>query len=314
MKVYWSIDELPETPLEPVATLGNMDGVHRGHQVILSRLVEEGARTGSPTMVVTFQPHTRKVLKPQDDFRPLMTTVEKLRRLYELGVDHVLVLPFGEGVSDMTAAEFVEEILWEPLRVRSMFVGPDCAFGRDRAGDLRFLASEGRRLGFHVGQVDPLLAGRARISSSFVRSAVAAGDLETANRFLGRDHVITGTVLRGFRVGRELGFPTANIRDEGICLPPHGVYVGMATLQDDTQHGCMLNIGMRPTFGGQSLTIEAHLFNWDGNIYGQELRVSLRHRLRSEIAFPDADALKAQLRRDALEARKLLGIKKAGKE
>ncbi|MFO0749378.1 MAG: riboflavin biosynthesis protein RibF [Myxococcota bacterium] len=314
MKVYWSTDELPDPPLEPIATLGNMDGVHRGHQTILSRLAEEGERTQSPTMVVTFQPHTRKVLKPQDDFRPLMTTVEKMRRFYELGVQHVLVLPFAEGVSEMTASEFVEEILWEPLRVRSMFVGPDCAFGRDRVGDLRFLSSEGRRLGFHVGQVDPLVSGRTRISSSIVREAIAHGDLETANKMLGRDHVITGTVLRGFRMGRELGFPTANIRDEGICLPPHGVYVGMATLQDDSQHGCMLNIGMRPTFQGESLSIEAHLFNWEGNIYGQELRVSLRARLRSEIAFPNADALKAQLRRDAVEARKILGIKKADRE
>lgn len=314
MKVYWSTDELPETPIEPIATLGNMDGVHRGHQVILARLVQEAERTGSETMVVTFQPHTRKVLKPTEEFRPLMTTLEKLRRFYELGINHVLVLPFGEGISEMTAAEFVEEVLWDPMKVRSMFVGPDCMFGRDRIGDLRFLGSEGRRLGFHVGQIDPLGIGKMRISSSLVREAVKHGDLEGANRMLGRDHIISGTVLRGFRMGRELGFPTANIRDEGICLPPHGVYVGTATLQDDSKHGCMLNIGMRPTFQGQTLSIEAHLFNWEGNIYGHELRVGLRQRLRNEIAFPDAEALKAQLRRDAVDARKILGIKKAGKD
>jgi len=314
MKVYWKIDELPEEPIEPVATMGNLDGVHRGHQVILSRLVTEGQRLGAPTMVVTFQPHTRKIIRPQEPFRPLTTTVEKLRRLYELGIDHVLVLPFGEGVSEMSAAEFVEEILWEPLRVRSMFVGADCAFGRDRVGDFRFLSSEGRRLGFHAGLIDPLTLGSARISSSMARDVIAHGDLELANRLLGRDHVISGTVLRGFRLGRELGFPTANIRDEGICLPPNGVYAGWAMLEDDSKHGCMINIGMRPTFGGTALSIEAHLFNWEGNIYGQELRVSLRSRLRSEVAFTDAEALKNQLRRDAVEARKLLGIKKAGKD
>lgn len=310
MKVYFGIDQLPETPLEPIATLGNLDGVHRGHQVILSQLTQEAERIGTTTMVIIFQPHTRRVLRPDDDFRALMTTTEKLRRLYEQGIQHVLVLPFGEGIADMTASEFVEEILWEPLRVRSMFVGPDCAFGKDRVGDFRFLTSEGRRLGFHVGLVDPLVIGYHRVSSSQIRDAVSRGDLESANRLLGRDHIISGTVMRGFRRGRELGFPTANIQDEKLCLPPNGVYVGWAMLEDGTKHGTMLNIGMRPTFGGESLSIEAHLFNYQGDLYGQELRVALRARLRNEVAFSDVEALKNQLRRDAVEAKKLLGIKK----
>jgi len=309
MNVYFGIDKLPETPIEPIATLGNLDGVHRGHQVILSNLVQNAERMGAPTMVVTFAPHTRKVIKPNEDFRPLMTTLEKLRRFGEQGIDHVLVLPFAEGVSEMTAAEFVEEILWEPLRVRSMYVGPDCAFGKDRVGDARYLTSEGRRLGFHVGLVDPLIVNGRRVSSSAIRHSIAAGDLELANKLLGRDHVISGTVMRGFRMGRELGFPTANINDEGICLPPNGVYVGWAICEDGQKYGTMLNIGMRPTFGGEKLTIEAHLFNFDGNIYGQELRVMLRARLRNETAFADVEALKNQIRRDAVEAKKILGIK-----
>lgn len=311
MDVYFGIDKLPETPIEPVATLGNLDGVHRGHQVILSHLVQYASRTGSPTMVVTFEPHTRKVIKPDDDFRPLMTTLEKLRRLSEHGIDHVLVLPFASGISEMSAAEFVEEVLWEPLRVRTMYVGDDCAFGKDRIGDARYLSSEGRRLGFHVGLVDALAVAGGRVSSSRIRAALAKGNLEVANRLLGRDHVVSGTVMRGFRKGRELGFPTANIHDEGITLPPNGVYVGWAMCEDGSKHGAMVNIGIRPTFGGESLQIEAYLFNFDGNLYGQELRVALRQRIRSEIAFGDAEALKNQLRRDAAEARKLLGIKSA---
>lgn len=311
MQVYFGIDKLPETPIEPIATLGNLDGVHRGHQVILSHLVQNAERVGAPTMVVTFEPHTRRVIKPTQEFRPLMTTVEKLRRFNEQGIDHVLVLPFAEGIAEMTAAEFVEEVLWDPLRVRTMYVGHDCAFGKDRVGDARYLTSEGRRLGFHVGLVDPLVVNGRRVSSSLIRDAVAGGDLELANRYLGRDHIISGTVLRGFRMGRELGFPTANIKDEMICLPPNGVYAGWAVLEDGTKHATMLNIGVRPTFGGETLSIEAHLFNFDGNLYGQELRVQLRSRLRSEVAFPDVEALKAQLRRDAAEARKLLGVKLA---
>ncbi len=310
MKVYFSIDELPESPIEPIATLGNLDGVHRGHQVILSQLVQEGRRVGAPTMVICFQPHTRKVLKSGEDFRPLMTTTEKLRRFYEQGIEHALVLPFADGISEMTATEFVEEILWEPLRVRSMFVGADCAFGKDRVGDFRFLSSEGRRLGFHVGLVDPLLAAHKKVSSSAIRAAISSGDLELAHRFLGRDHVISGTVQRGFRRGREIGFPTANIADEGLTLPPNGVYVGWAILEDGQKLGTMLNIGVRPTFGGESLSIEAHIFGFDGNLYGKELRVALRAKLRNEVAFGDVEALKNQLRRDAVEAKKILGIKK----
>jgi len=314
MNIYWSTDELPETPLEPVATLGNLDGVHRGHQVILSTLVQEAQRLGAPTLVITFDPHTRKVLRPAGGFRPLMATIEKLRRCAEFGIEHVLVLPFAEGVSEMTAQEFVDEILWEPLHVRSMFVGPDAQFGKDRVGDSRFLSFVGRRLGFHVGVVEPLMIGRERASSTLARHAIANGDLEKANLILGRDHVISGTVLRGFRLGREIGFPTANIRDEGIVLPPNGVYAAWAFLEDGSRFGCMLNIGVRPTFGGEKLSIEAHLFNFDGNLYGKDLRVSLRSRLRSEVAFPNVDALKMQLRRDAAEARKSLGIKRAGKD
>jgi riboflavin kinase/FMN adenylyltransferase len=312
MKIHWSTNDLPDPPLEPVLTLGNLDGVHRGHQVLLGTVVQEARRLGVPSMVVTFEPHTRKVIRPQEPFRPLMTTLEKLRRLLELGIDHVLVLPFAEGVMDMTAAEFIEEILWEPLRVRSIFVGPDAQFGKDRVGDARYLASAGRRLGFHVGVVDPIaLGGTVRMSSTLAREAIAAGDLERANQILGRHHVLSGTVLRGFRVGRELGFPTANLRDEGLTLPPHGVYAGWATLENGDRHGCMLNIGVRPTFGGKKLTIEAHLFGFDGNLYGQELRVSLRERLRSEIAFGGPEALKIQLRKDAADARAVLGLKRA---
>lgn len=313
MNIYWSIDELPETPLEPVATLGNLDGVHRGHQVILGTLKQEAARLGAPTMVVTFEPHTRRVLRPNEGFRPLMTTLEKLRRFMEFGIEHVLVLPFADGIMDMTANEFVDEVLWEPLRIRAMFVGPDAQFGKDRVGDARFLASAGRRLGFHVGEVQPLSLGDQRISSTVARDAVSRGDLELANRLLGRDHVISGTVLRGFRLGREIGFPTANIRDEGITLPPNGVYAGWAHLEDGTRHGCMLNIGVRPTFGGEKLSVEAHLFNFEGNLYGKDLRVSLRTRLRSEVAFPNVEALKVQLRRDAADARKFLGVKRQDK-
>jgi len=311
MNVYWDLDQLPEEPLEPIMTMGNLDGVHRGHQIIISHIQQEAERVGAPTLVVTFEPHTRRVVRPKDGFRTVMTTREKLHRLQELGVDHVLVLPFRDGYQDMTALEFIDEVIWEPLKVRSVFVGPDAGYGKGREGDVRLLSSEGRRLGFHVGVIDPLVVAGRRVSSSLVRRAIENGNLEQANRLLGRDHVVSGMVMRGFRRGRELGFPTANIADEGIALPPFGVYAGWAHTHDGGRFGTVLNIGQRPTFDGRNLSIEAHLFDFDGNLYGKELRVSLRHHLRAEAKFDDAAALKAQMRRDAAEARKLLGLKKA---
>lgn len=313
MNVYWDLDQLPEEPLEPILTMGNLDGVHRGHQIIISHIQQEAERVGAPTLVVTFEPHTRRVVRPDPTFRTVMTTREKLRRLEELGVEHVLVLPFKEGFAEMNAFEFVEEVLWDPIKARSVFVGPDAFFGKNREGDVRLLSSEGRRLGFHVGVISPLFAGGHRISSSLVRAAIEHGNLERANRLLGRDHILSGVVMRGFRRGRELGYPTANISDEGIALPPFGVYAGWAVTEDGERHGAVVNVGNRPTFDGRSLSIEAHLFNFDGNLYGKELRVSLHHHLRPEAKFDDAGALKAQLTRDAVEARKVLGVKKAAK-
>ncbi|PIE19159.1 MAG: riboflavin biosynthesis protein RibF [Proteobacteria bacterium] len=311
MKVYWDVDQLPDTPVEPVATMGNLDGIHRGHQVIISRLQQEAERIGAETLVITFEPHTRRVVRPHDDFRTVMTLKEKLGRLHERDVDHVLVLPFADGYAEMSAKEFIEEVIWEPLHVRAMYVGHDAGFGKRREGDVRLLTSEGRRLGFHVGVVDPLLVGGKRVSSSRVRAAVTAGKLDVAARLLGRDHVVSGMVMRGFRRGRELGFPTANISDEATVLPPHGVYVGWAQTQDNCRHGAMINVGTRPTFDNGAVSVEAHLFNYSGDLYGQELRVSLRQRLRGEVQFDDPDQLRIQLKKDAVDARKLLGIKRA---
>lgn len=313
MNVYWDLEQLPEEPLEPIVTMGNLDGVHRGHQVILSHLRQESERIGAPTLVIVFEPHTRRVVRPKDTFRTIMTTREKLRRLAEFAIDHVLVLPFAEGYAEMSPLEFIDEVLWEPLRLRSLFVGPDAGFGKGREGDVRLLSSEGRRLGFHVGVIDPLFADGHRISSSLVRAAIEGGNLDRANRLLGRDHFVTGMVMRGFRRGRELGFPTANLSDEQLVLPPNGVYAGWAVTEDNERHGAVINIGNRPTFDGRDLSVEVHIFGFDGNLYGKELRVAPRHFLRGEAKFEHADALKVQIAKDAVEARKVLGIKKAKK-
>ncbi len=310
MQMYPDLDALPDVPIEPVATIGNFDGVHRGHQAILARLQQEAARVGAPTMVITFFPHPRELLRPEDPFDSIMSLKQRLEILWDLGVDHVLVLPFDHDLAELTAREFIEEILWDALRVRAMYVGPDTAFGHNRSGDVRFLASEGRRLGFSVGVVDPIIAEGRRISSSWVRRAVQGGHLELAAHMLGRQHRVAGVVVQGHQRGRELGFPTANLLVDGGMLPPAGVYAAWAHKGEDERLGAVVNIGHRPTFEGEDapLTVEAHLLNFEGELYDEPLSLALVRKIRDEAAFPTAQQLKMQIRRDALEARRSLGL------
>ena len=310
MQMYSDLDALPAEPIEPVATMGNFDGVHRGHQAILARLQQEAARVGAPTMVITFFPHPRELLRPDADFEPIMSLKQRLEILWDLGVDHALVLPFDYDLAELTAREFIEEILWDALRVQAMYVGPDTAFGHNRSGDVRFLASEGRRLGFSVGTVDPIIAEGQRISSSWVRRAVKGGHLELAAHMLGRQHRLAGVIVQGHQRGRELGFPTANLLVEGGMLPPPGVYAAWAHRDDEERLGAVVNIGHRPTFEGEEapLTVEAHLLGFDAEIYGEPLSLALVRKIRDEAAFPTAKQLKMQIRRDVIEARRSLGM------
>lgn len=316
MQIYFGLDALPSEPLEPVLTMGNFDGVHRGHQSILGRLQEEAKRVEAPTMVLTFHPHPREILRPGEPFTPIMSIKERARRFWDLDVDHLLVLPFDEDLAEMTADEFVEEILWDALKVTSVFVGPYTTFGHQRGGDVKYLQSLGRRLGFHVGVVDPLYVDGRRISSSRVRDAIAAGRLDESTRLLGRHHRIVGTVVPGDQRGRELGTPTANLASDGGLLPPAGVYAAWATTEDGSLHrGAVVNIGMRPTFdadtGAPVTHIEAHLFDFDGDLYGQELGLALVQHIRGEAKFDNAALLKRQIKRDIIEARRILGLLKA---
>jgi len=307
MEMYPQISSLPEEPLEPVATLGNFDGIHRGHQAILARVKEEAKRLDAPTMVITFHPHPRQVLRPELSLQPLMSLKERLRILWDLGIDHVLAIPFDLDFAQRTATEFVEDILWERLRLRAMYVGGDTAFGQGRQGDVRFLASEGRRLGFATGLVDPVLAAGGPISSSRIREALSHGDMDLVAQMLGRHHAVVGQVVRGQSRGRELGYPTANLFSDGGCLPPGGVYASWATVASGARHLAVVNIGERPTFGdGGGLTVEAHLLDFEGDLYDQELRLALAHRIRSEQDFQGPEQLKEQIARDVAEARRRL--------
>ena len=307
MKMYQDISALPKTPIEPVATIGNFDGVHRGHQAILATLKEEGARIGAPTMVITFHPHPRQVLRPEAEFNAIMSLRERMRRLWDLGIDHALVLRFDEDLAELSATEFVEDILWGALKVRAMHVGRDMAVGHKREGDIRFLASKGRQLGFNVGIVEPVFSDQKVISSSRIRALILEGRMREATRLLGRPHRVAGTVIEGDKRGRELGFPTANVASDGAMLPPHGVYAAWVTGSDETRRRGIVNIGVRPTFkDGDAPMVEVHLLDFDGDLYGQHLCVELVDHIRAEARFEGAALLKRQITRDVLEAKRLL--------
>jgi riboflavin kinase/FMN adenylyltransferase len=308
MTIFRDVAELPDPPLEPVATIGNFDGVHRGHQAILSRVRAEASRREVPSMVITFDPHPATLLRPERPHRAIMSLDARLKRLGDLGIEHTLVLPFDHAMAEMSAREFIDEVLWDALHVRAMYVGPYTAFGRGRGGDTRLLASVGRELGYDVGEVEPVFVGGARVSSSRVRQAISDGDLAGVAQLLGRHHQLAGTVVPGDGRGRTIGVPTANLRDDGGMLPPNGVYAAWAMLPGARQPA-VVNVGVRPTFGETGpITVEAHLIGYSGDLYGRELSLAMVQRLRGEARFAGVDALVAQIKRDIRAAKRVLTV------
>ena len=307
MEIYPDVLALPETPIEPVVTLGNFDGVHRGHQAILAKLQSEAERRGAPSMVLTFHPHPRSILAPDVRVSQIMSLRERLRVLWDKGVDHCLVIPFDHDFAEVTAGEFVEEILWDRLKIRAIYTGDNTAFGHQRSGDVRYLASEGRRLGFDTGIVEPVFTGKTRISSTAARQAIESGDMDLAARLLGRHHIVCGRVVHGEGRGRTLGVPTANLFTDGGMHPVPGVYAAWATTDDGARHQAVVNVGVRPTFEtSEALSVEAHLLDFDQDLYDQSLRLAMVRRIRSEIAFDGVDQLKAQIARDLAQGRSIL--------
>lgn len=307
MEIYPDVLSLPEPPLEPVVTMGNFDGVHRGHQSILAKIQSEAERRGAPTMVLTFHPHPRSVLAPHVRVPQIMSLRERLRVFWDKGIDHCLVIPFDHDFAEVTASEFVQEVLWDRLKIRAIYTGDNTSFGHARSGDVRYLASEGRRLGFDTGIVEPVFAGKTRISSTAAREAVASGDMDLAARLIGRHHLICGTVVHGDGRGKTLGVPTANLFTDGGMLPVSGVYAAWATTEDGVRHQAVVNVGVRPTFDAdQAVSVEAHLLDFDQDLYDQALRLAMVRRIRSEIAFDSVEQLKTQIFRDLDEGRSIL--------
>ena len=283
--------------------IGNFDGVHRGHGALVARLGEVARSAGLPPTVLTFEPHPREFFAPASAPARLTTLREKIELLGEAGVAQIMVCRFDARFAALTADDFVTRVLVGGLRARHLIVGDDFRFGKGRAGDFALLQAAGGKHGFSVEAMGSVTVAGERVSSSGVREALAAGDMEHAARLLGRPYVIDGQVTRGQQLGRQWGFPTANLRIKHNPLPMTGVFaVEVGGLGAQPLPG-VANLGIRPTVGGTRPLLEVHLFDFARDIYGAHISVRFVHKLRDERRFPDFDALKAQIAADAAAAR-----------
>ena len=289
-------------------TIGAFDGVHLGHRALVEPFVAAAHAAGAPAVALTFFPHPSVVLQQQRTPFYLSTPDEKAELLGALGVDVVITHPFNRRVAAMSARAFVGE-LKAHLGLRMLWVGYDFALGRNREGDIPTLRRLGREMGFEVHVVEALRIDGEIVSSSRIRALLAAGEVEAANRLLGRPYRVSGRVVRGDGRGRSLGFPTANLRIWARrMVPAPGVYVARAHLEDGSTFGAVVNIGVRPTFEvrPKAPRVEAHLLGFSGDLYGRCLTLEFWQRLRGERRFPSPEALAAQIRRDVARAQEVL--------
>ena len=286
-----------------VATIGNFDGLHLGHQAVLGQLAEKAGELGLPTTVITFEPLPREYFAGAQAPARLTRFREKAQGLRRYSVDRLLLLRFGPALAQMEAEDFIERVLVQGLGVRYLVVGDDFRFGRQRRGDFAMLGAAGERHGFRVAHMHTFEVDGRRVSSTRVREALEQGDMVGAERLLGRPYRIVGRVMHGDKRGRTIGFPTANLRMGRQVSPVGGVYaVEVFGLEDEPLRG-VANVGTRPTVGGVENRLEVHLFDFDGDIYGRHLSVDLLHKLRDERRFESLDALVAQIAKDAGDAR-----------
>ncbi len=286
-----------------VATIGNFDGVHLGHQTVIGQLAEKASELRLPTVVVLFEPQPQEYFQPTDAQARLMRLRDKLMALKRYSVDRALCLRFGAPLADMPAEDFIRTILAEGLGVRYLVVGDDFRFGRRRAGDFGMLQKAGAQYGFAVAPMQTFSVDGARVSSTRIREALAAGDLGCAARLLGRGFRMSGRVAHGDKRGRTIGVPTANIHLHRKVTPVRGVYVVETFGVGDGPVAGVANVGIRPTVEGTRTLLEVHLLDFDGDIYGRQVSVEFLHKLRDERRFASFDELKARIDQDIGEAR-----------
>lgn len=303
MKIYHGIDDF--APLQyAVVTSGTFDGVHLGHQKIFSRLREIASRNFGETVVITFWPHPRLVLHPDDESLKILNTFEeKADLLKDQGIQHLMRIPFTKEFSQLTSEQFIREILVKTIGTRKLVIGYDHHFGKNREGSFEQLKLNGPRYGFDVEEIPRQEVDHVAVSSTKIRKALEEGDIDTANHFLGHPYRVTGRVVRGDRIGHTIGYPTANIEVDTKykLIPADGIYAVMVRRGQDT-HGGMLYIGNRPTVRGTERKIEVNIFDFDEDVYGETLIVYFHKRLRGDRTFEGFEPMKAQLAIDKQDA------------
>jgi riboflavin kinase/FMN adenylyltransferase len=310
MQVLRSISELAELPGPLFLAIGVFDGVHLGHQTVISTSATHAKETGGTPVVVTFDPHPAKVLRPNDAPRLITATQHKIALIRDLGVAHLLVLHFDTAFAATAPEEFVEQLVANSRPLREICVGHEWSFGKGRAGNLSLLKQLGLTHNFNVVGVEAVTVNGEVVSSTAIRKAVAEGNLIKATQMLGREYTILGTVIAGEKLGRKLGFPTANLSAHSEQFPPNGVYV-IEARRSGTLHRGVANLGYRPTVSGEKpeRLLELHLFNLDRDIYGEEVEVRFLRYLRPEQKFENLEALKAQIAQDVEQARESFSVR-----
>ncbi|MDN6180746.1 MAG: bifunctional riboflavin kinase/FAD synthetase [Halomonas subglaciescola] len=306
MRVIRGLHNLQASHRGCVATIGNFDGVHRGHQAILQQCREHAARLGVPLTVVVFEPQPREFFAGAQAPPRLTRLSEKVRLLKAHGVDQVLCLPFNDALRSLTGREFIDQVLLDGLGIKHLVVGDDFRFGCDRRGDFTLLETAGRAQGFSVEHTRSFNVDGERVSSTRVRTLLASGNFIGAARLLGRAYSLAGRVVRDQQLGRTIGAPTANLPLLSQPLTLRGVFAVVAELESGARYPGVANLGFRPTVGAKRPTLEVHLFGFSGDLYGQRMTAYPCTRLRGEVKFDDFAALKAQIARDQARAQRYL--------
>ena len=303
--LHFPDDPRPSWLVHPVLALGNFDGLHRGHLKILERVKRGALEGGGVAMAMTFDPHPPRVLRPDKAPPLLMTTEQRLAGLGRAGMSAVGVVRFTPALSQWDPDTFVRTVLVEWLRVSEVWVGANFLFGRERVGTFTVLRTLGQRYGFRAEKIDPVRYKEFVVSSTRIRRLVTEGRMDEAAALLGHPFTLGGTIVEGRKRGREIGFPTANLRTTNELIPPHGVYATTMTV-DGIVHAGLTNIGLNPTFGESAqATIETYLLRYTGDLYGREVQLGFVQRLRDERRFDDVDSLKVQIDADRRRAERL---------
>jgi riboflavin kinase/FMN adenylyltransferase len=303
MEIIKGIENLKRLFKNPVVTLGNFDGVHLGHQDIFKRVKEEASRIHGEGIVITFEPHPLKVLAPEK-FLPLLTPFrKKMILIQESGIETVLCVEFSSAFSKMSPSEFIQSILVEKVKVKRVIIGYNYHFGKGQQGDAHTLKEAGKVYHFEVEVVEPLRIGQTIVSSSKIRDLIQRGEVEGASRLLGRDYPIIGKVVEGAKRGKTLGFPTANLEISDELYPKAGVYAVEVEWREQRLNG-LANVGSNPTFlseqngKGKPVSLEVYILNFNRNIYGEEIQVNFKKRIRDEVRFESSSLLIEQIKKD----------------